>query len=236
MVPNTSPAKKICSFNECGRKAESKTLCHTHYVQLRAGRPLTPIREFGQDKRCSFDGCEKPHRAHGLCDGHYIQARKGQDLRPLVDLSIDPEKRFWGSVSKDQECWLWLGNLTKDGYGVWRVNSKAFRAHRHSYEISVGEIPEGKQIDHICHRRSCVNPSHLRLASNKQNRENLSGASRNSRTGVRGVQERNGRYRAYLTHNKKRINIGTYDTVEEANSAVIAKRNELFTHNNLDRI
>lgn len=228
--------KANCSYGGCERLVEAKGLCHTHYVQQRRGIPLKPVRIFGLDKRCSFDGCNRKHAAKDLCDGHLSQKSKGQELRPLMDYSGDPRKRFWTQVSKSESCWFWTGNLTQDGYGVWRCNAKVHRAHRYSYEISVGEIPDGMQIDHTCHNRSCVNPNHLRLATNKQNRENLIGASKHSRSGVRGVQERNGRYRAYLTHNKKRLNIGTYDTIEEANEAVTAKRIELFTHNNLDRI
>lgn len=228
--------KANCSFDDCDRKTEAKGLCHTHYVQQRRGIPLKPIRALGLDKRCSFEGCNRKHAAKNLCDGHLIQYNQGKTLRPLRDYSGDPKVRFWGQVSRGVSCWGWKGNLTADGYGVWRTGGKVLRAHRYSYEISIGSIPEGMQIDHTCHNRSCVNPAHLRIATNKQNRENLRGASRNSASGVRGVQERHGRYRAYLTHNKKRINVGTFDTIEEASKAVTAKRNELFTHNDLDRI
>ena len=54
-------------------------------------------------------------------------------------------------------CWIYRGNKDGDGYG--RVGSTV--AHRVYYEQMVGPIPEGKQLDHLCVRRACVNPEHL---------------------------------------------------------------------------
>lgn len=72
--------------------------------------------------------------------------------------------------------------------------------------------------------------------THKQNTENRAGAPANSTTGVRGVYfiSKN-RYEAKVRHNGKRIHVGRFDTLEEAEAAVIAKRNELYTHNDLDR-
>ena len=65
--------------------------------------------------------------------------------------------------------------------------------------------------------------------------ENRAGANSNSRTGVRGVFERGGRYRVTVGHNQKLHHFGTYDTLAEAEEVVRRKRIELFTHNDLDR-
>src|SRR6188474_2118304 len=57
-------------------------------------------------------------------------------------------------------CWEWIGSITKCGYGViW--NQKLIYAHRLSYEFFKGPIPNGKQMDHLCRHRHCVNPAHL---------------------------------------------------------------------------
>jgi hypothetical protein len=93
------------------------------------------------------------------------------------------------------------------------------------------------QIDHQCHRRDCVNPSHLRPVTRKQNQENRAGAQRRSRSGIRGVywDSRDQRWRGGVRHNGRHVTVGGFDTAEAAEAAVIAKRCELFTHNDGDR-
>lgn len=109
-------------------------------------------------------------------------------------------------------------------------------AHRVAYELTFGEIPEGMQVDHRpnCAKR-CVNPEHLRLVTQKQNRENLVGAYRSSKSGVRGVYRVGDRWRASVGHNGRKYNVGKFDTLEEAQEAVRLKRIQLHTHNDLDR-
>ena len=110
-------------------------------------------------------------------------------------------------------------------------------AHRVSFELASGPIPGGLSIDHICHNRGCVRPEHLRLATAKQNAENLSGLRKDNTSGVRGVfwNKANRNWRATICHNGALIYVGSYSTLAEAEAAVLAKRNELFTHNDLDR-
>ncbi len=58
-------------------------------------------------------------------------------------------------------CVLFTGHLDKQGYArIWHIDEKRL-VHRVAYELFVGEIPEGLQIDHLCGVRHCVNPSHL---------------------------------------------------------------------------
>lgn len=58
-------------------------------------------------------------------------------------------------------CWLWIAGINRDGYGRFKLNNMSIGAHRVSYEIYIGDIPNGKQLDHLCRQRSCVNPYHL---------------------------------------------------------------------------
>lgn len=143
-------------------------------------------------------------------------------------------ERFLAKVDRTGDCWLWTGWRSRKGYGGFSVGGRAGRdvlAHRWSYEHHVGLIPAGMQVDHICHVPACVNPAHLRLATNKQNQENRSSATARSRSRVRGVSlYRDGRWRAVVGHNGKHIHVGYFATVAEAEAAVIAKRAELFTH------
>lgn len=66
-------------------------------------------------------------------------------------------------------CHIWTGATDRDSYGKFWLGERAVAAHRFAYERTKGVIPEGMQVDHICVRRSCVNPDHLQLATARQN-------------------------------------------------------------------
>jgi hypothetical protein len=66
-------------------------------------------------------------------------------------------------------CWLWSGDLDVYGYGVLYRRGRPWQAHRAVYRELVGEIPAGKRLDHLCRRRSCVNPRHLEPVSEAEN-------------------------------------------------------------------
>lgn len=86
-------------------------------------------------------------------------------LRTLTD-------RFWVKVHCDllsDDCWWWRGALNDSGYGIFHADGGTRRAHRVSYEMFVGPIPEGLVIDHLCHNRSCVNPGHLEAVEREEN-------------------------------------------------------------------
>ena len=98
-------------------------------------------------------------------------------------------------------------------------------------------IPDGMMVDHICHNKACVNLDHLRIATRKQNAEHQLQHSNNS-SGYRGVSwhKTNKKWQARISHHNELIFCGNFDTPEDAAAAAKAKRNELFTHNNLDRV
>jgi hypothetical protein len=148
------------------------------------------------------------------------------------------EERFWKKVDKSGDCWLWTASTNNKGYGKFRIAGKSLYSHRVSYEMNVGPIPQGMQVDHLCYVRNCVNFSHLRLVTHKQNLENRFGAQRNSKSGIRGVSwnARESNWRAQIKHDGKVMCVGRFDTIAEAESAAITKRLELFTHNDTDRI
>lgn len=66
-------------------------------------------------------------------------------------------------------CWLWDGYITPKGYGTVRFNGKNVRAHRLSYELHIGAIPKGLQLDHLCRVRHCINPAHLEPVTLQEN-------------------------------------------------------------------
>jgi hypothetical protein len=81
---------------------------------------------------------------------------------------------FWEKVDRasDDGCWEWLG-AKNGGYGRFHLRSqgpgRATAAHRVSYELLVGPIPDGLTLDHLCRNRGCVNPAHLEPVTNKTN-------------------------------------------------------------------
>ena len=85
-------------------------------------------------------------------------------------LSID--ERFWQKVKvgSPESCWLWQANKSRGGYGKFFLAGRGnIYAHRFAYELAVGPIPKGMQIDHLCRNRACVNPDHMESVSSKTN-------------------------------------------------------------------
>lgn len=180
---------------------------------------------------CSIEGCATGATADGMCAMHY-------HLRPLprIDLQAKFENRFWSYVDKSPGCWEWFGNTVK-GYGRIGVNGGSSYAHRVSYEMAYGSIDDGKFIDHLCHNPGCVKPDHLRMVTPKQNTEHRVGANPNSKSGVNGVHWRKDvqKWQVTIHAGPKMHHVGYFIDLADAEAAAIAKRNELFTHNNVDR-
>jgi hypothetical protein len=114
---------------------------------------------------CVVAGCERRRKAYGLCDAHYHRLwRHGSiDKLPPGFPAGDPAVRFWSRVDATGDCWDFMGKPTRAGYGQIGVDGRTLLAHRFSYELLVGPIPEELTLDHLCRRRICVNPDHLEV-------------------------------------------------------------------------
>lgn len=100
-------------------------------------------------------------------------------------------KRFWSKVKKTKGCWEWQGATIRNGYGAFGSykGSTQVGAHRVSYELTIGEIPSGMEIDHLCRNRSCVNPDHLEVVTRKENQlrsNSVSGVNARKKECIRG--------------------------------------------------
>lgn len=69
----------------------------------------------------------------------------------------------------DSGCWEWVGVRHKFGYGQLWDGRRLGCAHRIAYELFVGPIPAGLQIDHLCRNRCCINPAHLEAVTPMEN-------------------------------------------------------------------
>ncbi|MFE3495288.1 HNH endonuclease signature motif containing protein [Streptomyces sp. NPDC059175] len=134
---------------------------------LDCGEPPAPPRARLTRHRC------------GRCYFRHLRAVKAaarppRTLRPLRERLLEKTTPGWGG------CVIWTAGLN-GGYGVICVGDAPRRAHRVAYELFVGPIPQGLQLDHLCHTRDigcpggecihrrCINPHHLEPVTNQEN-------------------------------------------------------------------
>jgi hypothetical protein len=139
---------------------------------------------------CSVEGCERRPQARGLCSTHYHAWYLGRKLKPIRP-DLPPEERFWAKVNKDgptqphmdTPCWAWTA-ATHEGYGVFIVpGSEEYReqrAHRLSWTLANGPIPEGLQVLHRCDNPACVRVDHLFLGTHTDNMRDMVAKNRHA--------------------------------------------------------
>lgn len=116
-----------------------------------------------------------------------ITFRPHHQGRPGIYCSVacyrnkSPESRFWAKVAKTDDCWLWQGTTASDGYGVFGIKGRYLKAHRMSYALAYGPIPDGLLVCHRCDVRACVRPDHLFLGTNDDNSKDMVAKGRSPR-------------------------------------------------------
>jgi hypothetical protein len=92
-----------------------------------------------------------------------------------------PVVRFWSKVNKHSglywqgtECWLWCGQVDRDGYGLFALShSRPLRAHRFAYALAHGPIPDDLHVCHHCDRPGCVRDEHHFLGTEADNKRDM---------------------------------------------------------------
>ena len=88
----------------------------------------------------------------------------------LLEKGLPLIVRLMERVECTKDCWNWTGGKFENGYGKIEIKGKTKKAHRVSYELLKGQIPDGLVIDHcICNNKSCINPDHLEAVTCKVN-------------------------------------------------------------------
>lgn len=127
-------------------------------------------------KPCEVDGCGGLVRAKGLCNKHYLRhAIHGQVDLPKRDASA----YLSGRSAQVGECLVWQLKSSKAGYGIASFAGQQYPAHVLSWMTANGtQVPDGRQINHRCHNRACINPEHLYAGTQKQNMADMIAAGR----------------------------------------------------------
>jgi hypothetical protein len=100
----------------------------------------------------------------------------------VCELSPQDVSRFWSYVHRrqDHQCWNWVGSTMqkRGGYGQLRLNGTTYKAHRVSWLIHFGKLPDEPVLRHMCNNPLCCNPTHLLPGSYKDNHDDMRQANR----------------------------------------------------------
>lgn len=173
-----------CTVSQCSKKHTARGFCVPHY-RLFMKNGSTDYERQPQPKICSVHGCaNKPH-SRTLCNKHYhrFNLRGSTEDRPVGwGRRRHLHERFWEKVNVNAPggCWEWTGSRTMAGrgYGTIGIGGRSTLAHRVSWEIKNGPIPDGPGhhgvcVLHRCDNPPCVRPDHLFLGTQKDNVEDM---------------------------------------------------------------
>jgi hypothetical protein len=167
-------AKSICSLEGCERLSERIGLCMMHYRrQARYGTTGSPSPMTARARgtlQCAVPGCDRQRSARDLCHHHYKQVllvtgplrKHARWESPALALASRVKVAASG-------CHEWTGAAVQRGYGVLTVGGQGWLAHRLSWVLHNGPVPDGLELDHLCRNPRCVKPDHLEPVTPAEN-------------------------------------------------------------------
>lgn len=163
------------------------------YLYLHKGKQNTPTVAPNPSGLCEC-GCGQPapiaergNAKLGHIAGQPVRFVIGHHVRLREHASA--ADRFWQKVITHgpDECWEWTGSKGFKGYGQLRINGRIVAAHRFSYELHNGPIPDGLDCLHECDNPPCTNPEHLFLGTALDNHLDMAAKGRGSKPPIRHV-------------------------------------------------
>lgn len=171
-----------CAVAACDRHVDTAGYCRAHYSRLqKKGDVLADVPIVRRDKNrgCAVDGCKRPHKGHGLCRVHLMRLKNHGDVQaalPIVEKGASDWLKAHVAFVGD-ECLTWpfarnqngAGSVTRTVVGGSRGNMSASRA---MCILAHGPPPAGRSMAaHNCGKghEACVNPRHLRWATQLEN-------------------------------------------------------------------
>lgn len=116
--------------------------------------------EFARSERMSWSYWERREFCTRACSTAHRRELAAETLPARLLANID---------FTQGECWIWTGSRNNHGYGRTSLNKKVTYAHRATYELLVGPIPDGCELDHLCRIHVCCNPAHLEAVTHREN-------------------------------------------------------------------
>lgn len=186
------------------------------------------------EKVCTLYGCDNKHLCHGVCSKHYQRLRKTGHLTP-------PRKTLFSDIVASRTarrggCLVWVGYINDNGYGIYETSARGervlWRVHRLNWLLSGRRLSRSQVLDHTYHNRACIEVTHLRAVTQKQNCQNRRGANSNSSSGVRGVSKAFGRdyWVVQVGLDSQPLFTRRFACFGQACREAVRARQEIFTH------